>query len=85
VTSMPTHHNGGVHRLAIADFALFEHLLNHPSGNTCSNGSASCPGTLLEDCGSIRHSRGSMFGLQGSDSLISALEPFLSPISVPFH
>jgi len=38
----------------------------------------SCPGTLLENIGSIRHSRGSIFGLQGFDSVISALGAFLT-------
>jgi len=41
---------------------------------------------LLEDFGSIRHSREIVrFGLQSSDSLISALGAFFYPlISVPF-
>jgi len=42
----------------------------------------SCPGTLLENIGSIRHSRGSIFGLKAL--ILSYLGAFFLASSVPF-
>jgi len=44
----------------------------------------SCPGTLLENIGSIRHSRGSIFGLK---ALILSYqpEPFLTSYFSAIH
>lgn len=82
----PEHHNRSVQAVAVAQALLFQHLLDHAfrqdllkrQGDTVLK-------LLLENFGSIRHSRGSLFGLQGSDSLISSLGAFfVLLISVTF-